>query len=298
MIIHSILKSLLTGVFAIDARHLQAYFPVILSMLIEGKINIGEYSDTQRTQAEELNSSVHLVLDDNENFVRVGPDEEVETPSIYVMQLRGVVSKYDDWWYGIRGTSSLKDDLIEKMRDPMVSAVMFIVDSPGGMVDGTFEFADAIRDMRAETGKPVVGFIDGMACSGGYAPLSQCDYIFASHATATAGSVGVYTSWMSLRKMLEKHGIQIHTIIAPNSPEKIKAFLDAEEGNYEMMEKKLAVLQDIFKETVTTGRPNINERALRGDSFFGKKSIELGLIDAIGTIEDAINYTYSLTQNS
>src|SRR4051812_49200179 len=71
----------------------------------------------------------------------------------------GAVMKYD--YCGAAGTQSMMRALEQANDNPSISAIILQIDSPGGAVDGTQQFADAIKNSK----KPVVAYINGTMCS-------------------------------------------------------------------------------------------------------------------------------------
>lgn len=295
MISKSIINALTRGVFAIDVSHVETLLPIAIAIASSGKLSLKDIPNISSDRLTKINATYALEMK-GEGYSRVNSEEELSQPSIFVVSLRGIVMKHGEW--GVPGTAELITTITEAMRSPSISSVLFIADTPGGDVDGTFELAEAITAIQEETGKPIIGYVDGTCCSAGIAILSRCKEVYASHATANVGSIGVFMSTYVFTELLKKHGIEQIIVTAPNSPDKNKDVLEAFKGNTALYEKKLATLQDIFQASVKTGRPNISPAALTGACYLAQEAIDLGIIDGIMTLEQTINHLYSLTNQN
>lgn len=206
-------------------------------------------------------------------------DEAKNFLNIALIPLSGVVMK-NDGICGEEGTSTKALQVIEANQNNTTLGIILVVDTPGGMVDGTSYFADVIKKSK----KPVVAVIDGMCCSAGYWIAAACEKIYSNSSTNQIGSVGAMIK-LGIRK--DEHS---KTIVSEGSPDKNKVYFEAMTGNDEpMKEEILNPLYDIFVKSITEKR-EIKEEALTGKTYYTEKAIELGLIDEVGDIEKAINY--------
>ena len=181
----------------------------------------------------------------------------------------------------------IKADLRRAAADPSVKAVVIRVNSPGGSVVASNE----IWNMLKEFEKPVVFSLGETAASGGYYIACAGKWIVANPDTLT-GSIGVISEFPNAEELLNKLGVQI--IVIKSGPNK-------DIGSYSRPmtddEKKLwqAVIDqayDGFVQIVAEGR-NLPEDKVRqiadGRVYTGKQAKELGLVDQLGYLDDAIN---------
>jgi ClpP class serine protease len=140
--------------------------------------------------------------------------------------------------------------------------------------------------------------VNELAASAGYWALSQCDEIIANGKTAEIGSIGTMATWADLKPLFEKQGVRFHEVYATRSTDKNRMFLDANEGNYEAMIQELDSVNEVFLSAIQKARPQIKESALTGKVYLSTEAKKLGLIDKIGTFEDAIKAIQNRTKTT
>lgn len=291
---YRLITAILRGPFLIEERYAHTFLPSVFKMLNHEPVSF--YGDAEPSAdyfdhivEENKRANADFVLSpDGDRWATVGEADEIRPGSVHVMRLSGAVMKDD--WCGVPGTRTLSNQLVEGQAHPNIIGSVLVTDTGGGSVDGTFEFVDLI----AKTEKPVVGFVDGMSCSAGYAMMSVCNEIMLCHDTAEVGSIGTCISFWNYTKMLEEEGIKLVYVNAPSSPDKNQDYFQALEDNFKPLEEDLEYLNQIFKASVREGRPGIKEEAITGKCFRGKKAIELGMADSIGSLNDAINRVQEL----
>jgi protease IV len=193
----------------------------------------------------------------------------------------------------ITGTIGDSDDIIRQLKkydkDNSVKAIVIRIDSPGGAVAPSQEIYNQILKVK-EGGTPVVISMGSTAASGGYYIACAGDTIFANPGTLT-GSIGVIIDFLTFQGLMEKVGIQ-HEVIKSGELKDV--------GNYsrQMTDKERAMMQSAindvynqFVEAVSESR-NIDidqvEEIADGSIFTGNQALELGLVDKLGGLEDAI----------
>jgi len=179
---------------------------------------------------------------------------------------------------------------IEKLRkDKSVKALVVRVDSPGGSVGASQEIYRAIERFR-NSGKPVVVSMGNVAASGGYYVSAAADYIFANPGTIT-GSIGVIIQHVAYRELLEKIGVRTTTIKTGKFKDTLSPTRELTEEERKYLESTIKEAYEQFLKAILKHR-KIKERRLRrvadGRVFTGKRAKELGLVDELGGLEDAI----------
>jgi protease IV len=196
-------------------------------------------------------------------------------------------------------------------RDPDVKAVVVRVDSPGGTVTGSDYLFHHLKQLREGAGTerpmPLVVSMGAIAASGGYylsmAAGGVPDTIFAERTTWT-GSIGVIIPHFNASELLESWRIKDDSVVsgplkAMASPTRVLT--------PEMAEREHQVLQTLvnesfeqFKDVVREGRPSLFkdpanvEKATTGQVFNAKQALELGLVDKLGFLEDAVDRAIQL----
>lgn len=180
-------------------------------------------------------------------------------------------------------------------KDSAVKAVVLRVNSPGGSVLAS-EKIKAEIDLIQKRGIPVIASYGDYAASGGYWISANCDKIY-SNATTLTGSIGVFSMIPDISGTLKD---KVHVNITPvNSNKHADMYgmmrpLDQAELDY--MQASVENIYEKFTGLVAEGRdmtvPAVDEIA-QGRVWTGAEALEIGLVDEIGTIEDAITYAAS-----
>lgn len=188
------------------------------------------------------------------------------------------------------GTDQVIKQLHEARDDASVKAVVLRINSPGGSASASQEVGEEIKKMRAK-GKIVVTSMGDVAASGGYWLAACTDKIYANSTTMT-GSIGVYVPYANWEELYKKVGIYQDKI--KSGPH--KDILSPERA---MTSEERVIIQvmvdDIYNQfvgVVAEGR-NMNEAEVRkladGRIYTGNQAKQLGLVDELGNMYDAID---------
>ena len=182
--------------------------------------------------------------------------------------------------------------IIQDVRnDKDVKAVVLRVSSPGGSVLASEKIKAELDLLRENV--PVIASYGEYAASGGYWISANSDYIF-SNATTLTGSIGVFSMIPDIGGTLKN---KLHVNVTPvNSNEHADMYgmirpLDNKEVAY--MQASVEKIYDKFTNIVAAGRDMTVENVdaiAQGRVWTGAEALGIGLVDQIGTIEDAINY--------
>ena len=176
-------------------------------------------------------------------------------------------------------------------RDDQVKAVVLRVNSPGGSVFASEKIRTELELLGKE--KTLVASYGDYAASGGYWISAGCDKIY-SNATTLTGSIGVFSMIPDLSKVIKD---QIHvgvTTINSNKHSDMYSLmrpLDAKEIAY--MQASVEDIYEKFTGIVAEARDmDVDEvdAIAQGRVWTGSDALGIGLVDEIGTLEDAINY--------
>lgn len=187
------------------------------------------------------------------------------------------------------------DIIAEVRRDSSVKAVVFRVNSPGGSVLASEKIKNGI-DLLKEV-KPVVASYGDYAASGGYWISNNCNYIFSNASTLT-GSIGVFSMIPDFSKTAKNIAHVNFTSVNSNRHSDMFSGmrpLDSQETGY--MQASVERIYDKFTNIVAEGRDmkvSYVDSIAQGRVWAGSDALEIGLVDRIGTIEDALNYAASL----
>ncbi len=171
-------------------------------------------------------------------------------------------------------------------EDRNVRAVVLRVNSPGGAVAPSQELFEAV----AALGKPVVASMGSVAASGGYYISLGAQKIFANPGTIT-GSIGVIMEFANLEKLYEWAKVRRFSI-------KTGKFKDAGADYRGMEPEERKLLQEMVDATLVDFRSAVSERrkldpartieVSDGRVFTGSQALKAGLVDELGTLEDAV----------
>lgn len=203
-----------------------------------------------------------------------------------VLNIHGPIIKYSNWNY--TGTQFYKKLIQQLDANAGVSHIILNIDSGGGMVSGTKEFCQTIRQCST----PTVAFTNGMACSAAQMIFSAADVGVASPYADLLGSVGVLISYQDFNAMFEKFGAKIYEAYAPESTEKNKMFRDWKAGNEKSIQENLSQHAQNFIATMKQYRGDKlkdDGSVFKGKTYTPAEALEIGLIDHIMTFEELIN---------
>ena len=177
-------------------------------------------------------------------------------------------------------------------EDDDVKAVVLRVNSPGGSVLASEKIKAEIKLIQ-EKGIPVIASYGDYAASGGYWISAGCDHII-SNATTLTGSIGVFSMIPDISGTLKD---KLHVNLTPVNSNKhadmlgMTRPLTADEVDY--MQASVERIYTKFTELVAEGREMTVadvDAIAQGRVWAGSDALKIGLVDEIGTIEDAIRY--------
>ncbi len=181
--------------------------------------------------------------------------------------------------------------ILRKIRkNDKIEAVVLRVNSGGGSALASEKMWREL-EMIKEAGKPLVVSMGDLAASGGYYIACNADTILAEPNTLT-GSIGVFGMIPSLEDfMREKVGITTDTVKTGKFSAGISALrnISAEEGA--IIQEGVNEIYDIFLTRVGEGRgmdTSAVHEVAQGRIWTGRKALELGLVDKLGGLDDAI----------
>jgi len=180
-------------------------------------------------------------------------------------------------------------ELKEFADDPLIQAIILRIDSPGGGVAASQEIYDAVKKARAK--KKIVVSMGAVAASGGYYIALPADRIVANPSTIT-GSIGVILEYPVFEEILKKIGIRYEVIKSREHKDIGSPFRTITKEERGLLE---GVIKDIYEQFVSV---TVENRGLDPDSVYkiadgriltGHQAHAFGLVDTLGTFEDAVD---------
>ena len=224
----------------------------------------------------------------NSKMTNVERAKNKATDKVAVLYAEGTIS--DSGKDGIVEGKMLKQ--IKKIhKDDDVKAVVFRVNSPGGSADASEQIWHAVRTLQAK-GLPVVVSMGDYAASGGYYISCSADYIYAEPTTLT-GSIGIFGTVPNASKLMDKIGLDVDGVSTNKH-----AALTTNAIYKGMNKQEMALMQtmvergyDLFTKRCADGR-GMSQDAIKkigeGRVWLGKDALEIGLVDELGNINNAI----------
>lgn len=225
---------------------------------------------------------------------------EVNGARVALMAIIGPLTKYGDLCSA--GMQEYAMRINKAAAADTVDAILLVMDSPGGTVDGTQDLALAVKSVK----KPVGVFADQMIASAALWIAAQADVIVANKNNFTQiGSIGTYAVDVNHQNVMDAGNLpQMKLIRAPQSTEKalFNVIEETPESVMGELKKELSAITSKFIKAVKSGRGDrLNAEAdglFNGRMYSFKKAEDIGLIDASGTLADALKAVAALVGNS
>ncbi|MEW9796693.1 signal peptide peptidase SppA [Alteromonas sp. CYL-A6] len=215
------------------------------------------------------------------------PKNEPTTDTVAIVVAKGNILNGEQRAGNIGGDSTAR--LLRKARmNDSIKAVVLQVDSPGGSAFASEIIRQEVLELK-KAGKPVVVSMGTYAASGGYWISADADRIFASPSTIT-GSIGVFGMFLTFEKSLSYLGVNSDGVGSTEltgmsaarglSPEFSQLIQRSVENNYHDFISMVADARDMTVEAV--------DSIAQGRVWIGEDAVELGLVDELGNLDDAV----------
>lgn len=175
-------------------------------------------------------------------------------------------------------------------NDDQIKAVVLRVNSPGGSANASDEILFELQQLKQK--KPLIVSFGDYAASGGYYIAMAADRIFAQNSTIT-GSIGVFGMLPDAKNLANKNGIHTEIVTTNANSQMHSPISGVSNGTLEIIQKSVEATYKRFIYFVSQNRKMTPEKVNElgeGRVWSGKKAKELGLIDEIGSLDDAIKY--------
>lgn len=192
----------------------------------------------------------------------------------------------------ITGLIAESESAIEQIRkfarDDSIQAIVLRVNSPGGGVGPSQEIYEEVRKLRGK--KVVVTSMGALAASGGYYIACASEKIYANPGTIT-GSIGVIMNFVNVRDLVEKIGIRGMVVKSGEYKDIGSPVRDMKPGERRLLQGVIDNVHAQFVNAVAEGRGLDRKQVLAiadGRIFSGEQARELGLVDTLGNLQDAV----------
>jgi protease-4 len=205
-----------------------------------------------------------------------------------------IVSGHDE--YGVVDDGRYVKLLKEIRRQDDIKAVVLRINSPGGSILSAENIYRQLIGLQTD-GKKLVVSMGDLAASGGYYLSAMADSIFAQPNTLT-GSIGVFSLIPNPSRMLdEKLGIRFDTVRTGPYSADFTIMFPWEEREHTYLQSRTDAYYEMFLDKVAKGRDMTRDEVhaiAQGRIWSGRKALEIGLVDKLGTLEDAIESAATL----
>ena len=185
----------------------------------------------------------------------------------------------------------IKEELKIAARDPAVRAVVIRINSPGGTVTASDLIHHELEAFKKKTGKTVIASIADLGASGGYYVAVAADKIVA-HPTTVTGSIGVIMLNVNLQGLLEKIGVSGVAIKSGDKKDMGSPLRPMTEEERRLFQGIIDQMYEQFLTVVAAGRKGLTmeqvRRAADGRVYTARQALDLGLVDRIGYLDEAI----------
>ncbi len=192
----------------------------------------------------------------------------------------------------------VRTQILKLLKDDHAKALVLRVNSPGGSALASEVLWEA-ADQWKHSQRPLVVSMGGVAASGGYYVSSPADRIFAEPGTIT-GSIGVVGMKFVIGGALEKLGITTHAIQRGKNAGAMSMTHEYSKEEADMIRKSMSAVYATFKKRVTDGRGKALKGELEalagGRVYSGKDALEIGLVDELGGLREAIIHAKRATK--
>ena len=216
--------------------------------------------------------------------------DDLSGPVVGLIRINGVIG-------GNVGVSSesISNSLERAFRNPRLVGLIILINSPGGTPVQSSLINQAIWQYREENPeKKIVAVIEDICASGGYYIASAAQEIYAD-SSSLVGSIGVRLDSFGFDEAMKKLGIERRLFTAGQKKGLLDPFSPLSDDDKELTQELLADLHRTFIEAVMKGRKDKlkSSQIFSGLVWSGKQSLELGLIDGLGSYKAVSQMVFS-----
>lgn len=215
--------------------------------------------------------------------------------NIPTLRLNGVIGQAGIARSGLTfaGIEKLVDKLFSDKKAP---AVALIINSPGGSPTQSSLIAEKIINLAKEKNKKVYAFVEDVAASGGYWLACAADEIYLD-LNSIVGSIGVISPGFGFVDLIKKIGVERRVYTSGKSKSFLDPFKEEKKEDIDRLKSIQEQIHENFIEYVKSRRgskllSSAEDEIFSGLFWVGKKGVDLGLADGIGSINQIIREKY------
>lgn len=205
---------------------------------------------------------------------------------VAIIPIQGEITSYSS--KDTTGFPEIISALEEAEADPAVGVILLDIDSGGGSVVASKQVVAKIRTLE----KPVMSWIGDVGASGAYYIASSTDYATAD-ADSITGSIGVISMQPSIEELMQKIGVKMNTVKTGELKDIASPFNEFTDEEKQILQAIVDEAFESFKSDVRSFRgekinPTLFEEVLDGRILSGRQALNVGLLDATLTREEAL----------
>jgi protease-4 len=225
--------------------------------------------------------------------------EGTQTPKVLVIQANGTIEAGPSKGL-LRDRPGMVPDIVSQLKlaekDDEIGAVVVKINSPGGTVTASDVLYHEFQSYKDKTGNKMVAVLMGVAASGGYYIALPADRIVA-HPTTVTGSVGVLFLQPKVEGLMQKIGVGVDVSKSGDQKDMGSPFRASTPEEARLLQELTDRLGERFVDLVTRHRqvsPEALAEIRTARVFLAEEARQLGLVDQIGYVEDAIESAKTL----
>ncbi len=216
-------------------------------------------------------------------------------PKLAMVDVSGLITeatrqRFPGFPSGPGPVARLREALDLAAADSEVAALLLRIRSPGGTVGATETVHHELLRWKIRTQRPVIAYMNGLATSGGYYIAMAADEVIAQPASVT-GSIGVLMTGVNVAGLLERFGVADQSFTSGPYKDAGSPLRDMSPEEAAQLQSVVDDLQLRFLDVVEAGRPKLERSRIvelsDGRIYTASQALDVGLIDAIGHLEDA-----------
>lgn len=263
--------------------------------IVDGIIHEDEYLNRIKNAIALDHSSEINSIDSEKLDGQITPYNKEVNDRIAILYAQGNII-YGEGGETVVGQKIFLQAIKEIKENENIKGLVLRINSPGGDALTSEIILNSLKQL--DTLKPVVVSMGNVAASGGYYIASKADKIFADPMTIT-GSIGVFAALPNFKGLADKLGINAEQVSTHQNAMGYSLFEPLQEGYRKTTKAAIEKIYEKFKSHVAEGRSITLEQVeeiAQGRVWSGKEALEVGLVDELGGLKAAIEYSASMAE--
>ena len=263
--------------------------------IVDGIIHEDEYLNRIKDAIALDHSSEINSIDSDKLEGQITPYDKEVNDRIAILYAQGNIM-YGEGSETVIGQKVFLEAIKEINENENIKGMVLRINSPGGDALTSEIILNSLKQL--DSLKPMVVSMGNVAASGGYYIASNADKIFADPMTIT-GSIGVFAALPNLKGLADNLGINAEQVSTHRNAMGYSVFEPLQEGYRKTTKVAIEKIYEKFKSHVAEGRSMTLEQVeeiAQGRVWSGKEALEVGLVDALGGLQAAIESAAALAE--